>query len=455
MKLTVKEIIEACGGKLLCGNPETEVTCVCTDSRKVRPGALFVPIKGERTDAHTYIPATFAAGATAAFTEEHHVMEDSHVWIYVPSTLTALQLLATAYRKRFTFPVVGITGSVGKTTTKEMVALALSAQRSVMKTEGNFNSQIGLPLTIFRLEENQNTAVIEMGMSDFGEMGRLAEIAAPDFAVMTNIGISHIQQLKTQENILKEKLNIINGFHKGSVLFLNGDDARLAALKETLSVTIVYFGTQPWCDYCAEDIAFDADGTRFTCVHGKERIPVKLAVPGLHNVTNALAGLAVAEVLGVDVHRAAQKLEEYRPLSMRQQIHRTPAGFTIVDDTYNASPDSVNSSVDVLCSLRQKGGRCVAVLADMLELGEMEHRAHFDVGAYAAKAGIDFLVTVGERAKAIAEGARSVRAEIPCKECSSNAEAVQSLKEWLKSGDAMLVKGSRGMLTDQIVKEFL
>ena len=454
MKLSVEEIRRACGGKLLCGDPEAVVTSVSTDSRKIEPGALFVPIKGERTDAHAYITATFAAGAVATLTEEHTEMEDSHAWIRVPNTLSALQLIATAYRQRFSIPVVGVTGSVGKTTTKEMIALALSAEKEVMRTEGNHNSQVGLPLTMFRLEPEHEVAVVEMGMSDFGEMSRLAEIAAPNCAVITNIGISHIQQLKTQQNILGEKLHIIDRFQEDSVLFLNGDDPMLAGLRGKLRVKTRYFGMQPWCDDRAEQIAFHPNGVRFVFRTNGIAQEVDLPVLGLHNVTNALAGLAVAHFLGVDLEKAAKALKEYQPLAMRQQLHRHK-GITVIDDSYNASPDALKSSLDMLENLREQDGRCIAALADMLELGALEHRAHFEVGAYAAGTGVDALVTVGTRAAAIAEGARSVKPEIPCHVCASNEEAVEVLKGLLRCGDVVLVKGSRGMHTDEIVKKLL
>ncbi len=454
MKMTVEEIRRACGGKLLCGDPEAVVTSVSTDSRKIEPGALFVPIKGERTDAHAYITATFAAGTVATLTEEHTEMEDSHAWIRVPNTLSALQLIATAYRQRFSIPVVGVTGSVGKTTTKEMIALALSAEKKVMRTEGNHNSQVGLPLTMFRLEPEHEVAVVEMGMSDFGEMSRLAEIAAPNCAVITNIGISHIQQLKTQQNILGEKLHIIDRFQEDSVLFLNGDDPMLAGLRGKLRVKTRYFGMQPWCDDRAEQIAFHPNGVRFVFRTNGIAQEVDLPVLGLHNVTNALASLAVAHSLGVDLEKAAKALQENQPLALRQQLHRHK-GITVIDDSYNASPDALKSSLDMLENLREQDGRCIAVLADMLELGALEHRAHFEVGAYAAGTGVDALVTVGTRAAAIAEGARSVKPEIPCHVCASNEEAVEVLKGLLRCGDVVLVKGSRGMHTDEIVKKLL
>ncbi len=452
MKMTVGEIAAACGGKLLCGSPDTVITAVSTDSRKIDFGTLFVPIKGERTDAHAFINATFAAGAAATLTQEHDQMNDTHAWISVLSTGEALQKIAAAYRKKFHIPFVGITGSVGKTTTKEMIALVLSAELNVMKTEGNFNSQIGLPLTMFNLTEEHQAAIIEMGMSNFGEMSRLVQIAAPDYAVVTNIGISHIEQLKTQLNILNEKMHIIDRFHKGSILFLNGDDPMLAGLRGQLKTKIIYFGTQLWCDYRAENIRTTKSGMQFTLIAPGERTEVELPVLGMHNVTNALAGLAVAQTLGVPLRKAIVRLADYQPLAMRQQIHRVNE-VTVIDDSYNASPDAIKSSVDVLCSFHT--GKCVAVLADMLELGDFSQKAHFDVGAYAAETGVDVIITVGERAKEIAKGAQSVNPNIAYYVCADNNEAIAKLKSLLTGGDAVLIKGSRGMKTDQIVKALL
>ena len=292
MQMKAMEIAAACAGRILCGDPETVITSVSTDSRRIAPGALFVPIHGEKTDAHAYISATFAAGAAATLTQNHTQMQDDHVWIAVPDTVEALRRIAAAYRSRFGLPVVGVTGSVGKTTTKEMLALALSSQWNVMKTEGNQNSQVGLPLTMFRLEPEHEVAVVEMGMSDFGEMSRLAAIARPQYAVMTNIGVSHIGQLGTQENILAEKLHITDAFLPGSILFLNGDDRLLSSLRGQLpGVRKVWFGLSPQCDYRAENVVRDGDGMRFTAVTPFGALPVSLPVPGEHNVRNALAGL--------------------------------------------------------------------------------------------------------------------------------------------------------------------
>ena len=451
MHMTVGEIVKACGGKLLCGDPATVVTGVETDSRQIRPGDLFVPLRGERVDAHVFIPATFAAGAAAVLTQEHATMQAKHAWIAVPDTAKALQALATAYRRRFQMPLIGITGSVGKTTTKEMVALALSAGLNVMKTQGNQNSQVGVPLTMFQLDASYQAGVIEMGMSQFGEMARLASIVAPQYAVMTNIGISHIENLHTQDNILREKLHITDGFGPDSILVLNGEDPMLAGLRGQLPFRTVFVGMHPWCDYRATDLV-SHDGTMdFTAQCPGMQVPVHLPVLGAHQVTNALAALAIADILHVDLQAAAAALANYQPLAMRQQVHHVD-GITIIDDTYNASPDAMRSSVDVLCAY---SGRHVAVLGDMLELGTYSEQARFSCGEHAALAGVDLLVTVGPAAAAIGEGARSVRPQMACRHFETNREAAEYLRQALTAGDVVLVKGSRGMHMEEIISRLI
>ncbi|QAT49530.1 UDP-N-acetylmuramoyl-tripeptide--D-alanyl-D-alanine ligase [Caproiciproducens sp. NJN-50] len=454
MKMTVSEIVSACGGRLLCGDPGTEVTSVSTDSRNIAPGALFVPIRGERVNAHEFIPAVLRAGAAAVLTQEHQAARGPGAWIAAGDTRDALQRIAAEYRKRFSLPVVGITGSVGKTSTKEMVALALSAKMDVMKTSGNNNSQVGVPLTIFRLSETYDAAVVEMGMSEFGEMSRIAQVAAPDYAVMTNIGVSHIQQLGSRQNILAEKLHITDCFHQGSVLFLNGDDAMLHELAGTLPFETVLFGTGTDCAFRAERVESAGESTRFFYLAPNgERGEAVIPIIGAHHVLNALAGLAVAQRLGVPLSAAAAALSGYQAPAMRQQIRRTGNGVTVIDDSYNSSPDAAKSSLGVLKSFR--GGKRVAVLADMLELGNYSSEAHADVGAFAANSEVDLLITVGTRAGAMAGGARSVRPDMDCRVCENNRQACEILKSLLKPGDAVLVKGSRSMHTEEIVSFLL
>lgn len=454
MKMTAGEIASACGGRILVGSPETLVTSVTTDSRQVKQGTLFVPIVGEKIDAHQYIGKAFETGASAVLTQEHQTAQGPGVWIAVENTPAALQKIAAEWRKTFTGPIIGITGSVGKTTTKEMTALALSAGMRVMKTEGNQNSQIGLPLTMFRLSPEYDTAVIEMGMSEFGEMGRLASVASPDYAIMTNIGLSHIGNLGSQENIRKEKLHITDRFHEKSVLFLNGDDPLLADLRGKLPFHTMFFGTQPWCDFRAESVRIGSEASdfRYFAPDGRNGT-IHLPVPGMHCVLDALAGLAAADQMGVPLEKAAKALAGYRPLAMRMQIHRSAKGYTVVDDSYNSSPDAAKSSLSVLAGFHS--GKRVAVLADMLELGDFSRQGHFSVGEYAANAGIEILVTVGDEAREIAEGALSVNPKMEYHVCATNAEALDVLSSVLNPGDTVLVKGSRGMKTDEIVKKLL
>ena len=453
MKITVEEAARACGGAILRGDPRAEITSVSTDSRQIAPGALFVPLVGENTDAHRYIGKAFASGASVSLTQEPAAENGGGALIAVQDTREALQKIAAAWRARFSGPVVGITGSVGKTTTKEMTALALSAGMRVMKTEGNQNSQVGLPLTMFRLSPEYDAAVVEMGMSEFGEMGRIAAVAAPNYAVLTNIGLSHIGNLGSQENIRKEKLHIADRFREGSALFLNGDDPLLAPLRGNLPYRTVFYGTQPWCDYRAVDVRAGEERSEFRCsAPGGRSVALCLPVPGMHCVLDALAGLSVADGLGVPLEKAAAALGGYRSPAMRMQI-RKAGGITVIDDSYNSSPDAAKSSISVLCGFR--GGRRVAVLADMLELGSFSRMGHFSVGAFAAEAGVDLLVTVGSEAKAIAEGALSVKPGLACHVCDGNAQALRVLRTILVPGDTVLVKGSRGMKTEEIVKSLL
>jgi UDP-N-acetylmuramoyl-tripeptide--D-alanyl-D-alanine ligase len=294
-----------------------------------------------------------------------------------------------------------------------------------------------------------------MGMSDFGEMARLARVAGPEYAVITNIGIAHIGQLKTRENILREKLHVTDRFAHHSVLFLNGDDPMLAGLRGKTQYETVFFGTAPWCDFRAEGIGVRVQNetTSFRCIApGGESVDVILPALGMHLALDALAALAVAGRLGVPLDRAAAALGDYHPLAMRQYIYHVD-GVTVIDDSYNSSPGAAQCSLSVLAGFQT--GRRVAVLADMLELDEYSRQAHFETGAYAAENGVDILLAVGPEAKAMAEGARSVRSGIDCHVFDSNGQAAAELKCILSPGDAVLVKGSRGMHTEEIVRALL
>lgn len=472
--LSIKEIADAVEGTVY-GDTSVNITSVSTNSKNLLEGALFVPIIGERTDAHDFIADAFRSGAKVCFTSRELEYADGKNYIKVEDTRKALQALGTYYRNKFSLPVVGITGSVGKTTTKEMIFAALETKYRVLKTEGNMNSQVGLPLMMLRLEPEHEIAVIEMGMSEEGEMARLADIARPEIAVVTNIGVSHIAQLKTRENIRKEKLNIINSFSKSSMLFVNGNDDLLCELipesKKSLDeldlcqqtreklkeCKRVAYGTASGCTYLADNICTENGGTRFTfrktaCEnYGEEEIT--LQVLGIHNVYNALAALAVAEHYNIPASVAKEGLKNYLPIAMRGEI-KAVNGLKIIDDSYNASPDSMKSGVQVLLALENVNRR-VAVLADVKELGEISKQCHYEVGVSISSLSIDALVTVGEEAAFIAQAVEDRNAPIETYRFDDNQQASDFLKGYLKSSDGILVKGSRGMKTDEIVNYLL
>ncbi len=300
MNLKVSEIAEMCGGRLV-GSGENTVTSFYTDSRETTPGKMFVPIRGENTDAHRFIRRSSHRARQRLFRRAARCPAGDVV--YVENTRAALQKVAERYRERFNIPVIGITGSVGKTTTKEMVALAVSAGLKTMKTAGNANSQIGLPMTVLRITPEDEAAIVEMGVSMPGEMARIAKVAKPNIAVMTNIGVSHIEFMKTRENIMKEKLASPDYLPNGSKVFVNGDDDLLSTLKSTPEKQIVRFGLGENCDWRAVS-SVDTEGTKFICVHDGKRVEMYVPAAGEHNVRNALAAVAVAVEVGVPEEKA-------------------------------------------------------------------------------------------------------------------------------------------------------
>ncbi len=468
--IEIKEIVKAVGGILLCGNENVVITSVSTNSKEILPGALFVPIIGERVDAHKFIESAFLLGAKATFTSRQNSVNESmgeNCYIYVEDTQRALQKFAAYYRSLFHLPIIGITGSVGKTTTKEMVAAALETKYQVLKTAGNMNSQIGLSLMMFEIEDTTQIAVIEMGMSEEGEMIRLSQIAKPETVIMTNIGVSHIGQLGSKENIRNEKLNIVNEMTEGGHLYLNNDDVLLKeigrkmdikASEQTKSVlakaTCRYYGLDETADAYAKNITTHGYDTTFTYIYGEEEEAITLSVLGIHNVGNAIAALMVAKQYDINPKVAKQGLKAYAPIAMRGQIYEANK-VTIIDDTYNASPDSIKSGINVLMEL-QGLTRRIAVLADVLELGEVSYDCHYEVGEYIGNKHelvnkIDVLITIGEEAKAIAQGAQSIDSAMIIKSFAHNEEAISCLKDMIVEGDGILIKGSRGMHLEQVV----
>lgn len=451
----VRDLMEATGGNLIFGNPEASVARIKLDSRQVESGDLFVPIIGERVDGHKFIPQVLAAGAAVVLTSEHdEVPEDCKTgsWIRVADTKTALQDIGRYLRARLTLPLVGVTGSVGKTTTREMIAAALSAKYRVYKTPGNSNSQVGVPITISEISEQDEIGVIELGMSEPGELTVIAQIAKIDMAVITNVGITHIEQLGSRENIYKEKMTIQDGLRENGVLILNGDDDMLCDTKGKDGVKTIYYGLGQNCDFRAENINLNDGPAKFTAIHGEERQEIELGVLGMHNVMNALAAIAVCHENGMTMEEAAQGLKTFHGFKGRQQIH-AGAKYTILDDSYNASPASMKASLDVFKTLKP-GSRHVAVLADMKELGDQVMEYHHEVGVHTANTGVDLVVTLGEACHALAEGVKSV-SEISVVEFSNKDDMVAYLDANLTEGDCVLFKGSNSMGLSAVAAHFI
>ncbi len=456
--MTVYDLVTATGGTLLLGKGDSSVTGVAIDSREVKEGDLFVPLIGERIDAHKYIEAVLRQGAGAVLTSR----EPDESWklaggkgavIQVEDTKKALQAIGSYYRDRLTLPLVGVTGSVGKTTTREMIAAALSARYQVFQTPKNHNSQVGVPMTLTEISGRDQAGVIELGMSEPGELTVIAQIARIDLAVITNIGVAHIEQLGSKENILKEKLTIQDGLKAGGVLILNGDDLLLQTVKAKDGCHTVFYGTGEACQYQAVDIRLENGYPQFIAVCRKDRqdkeprrIPVSLHVLGRHQIWNALAGLAVADHMGVPLEKAAKRLEEFGGVKNRQQIYELRDGLVLIDDTYNASPVSMEGAIDILDS-RTEAARRIAVLADMKELGADACMYHRQVGEYLGKKKVDILVTYGELAQQIQAGALKANPRLTALWFSESQK--EELKHWLEAQlqpmDCILLKGSNSM----------
>ena len=463
--IRVEDIVKASKGTLLLGDGKTELSHIKLDSRQVEQGDLFVPIIGEKVDAHRFISQVVKQGAGAVFTSRHTKEEAEKIngeagahtaWIFVEDTVKALQAVGAYCRERRDIPVVGITGSVGKTTTREMVAAALMAGFTVFKTPGNSNSQVGVPITMSEISPSDEIAVIELGMSEPGELTKIAKIAKPTMAVVTNIGITHIEQLGSRENIYKEKMTIQDGLLEGGILLLNGNDDMLKDTKarEGRGFRTVYYGTGENSDYRAVDIEEKDGFPCFTAIHGETRVPVCLKVMGMHNVLNAMAAIAAACENGVAMEKAGKSLEMFTGFKGRQQIYENK-GMTIIDDTYNASPVSMKAGISVLCALKE-GTRKIAVLADMKELGEDTVKFHREVGEYVSGQPVDVLVTYGELAEEIGKGAKRAgqdgRQEIYS--FLDQEEMTAFLDTFLKEGDCILFKGSNSMKLGETAAHF-
>ena len=449
-ELTIGEICSACGGTLLRGRPETRVRYFSIDSRDVPEGTFFVPVIGEKVDAHRFLGDVREKGALGAFTSEGDPFSgetggSDMALIAVPDTVKALQDAGALVRNGIRIPITAVTGSVGKTTTRELTAAALSAKYRTFKTPNNNNGQLGVPLTMMKIGEEDEFAVIEMGMSIPGEMTRISRVARPDAVVFTNVGDAHIEQLGSRENILREKLHVQDFMPENAVMFLNGDDPLLRGCSLREGFRKFLYGTTPDCDLYAEDIRLENGCARFTAVTPEGKAQVALGVYGSHQVLNALAALSAAVWYGADPQKAADSLGEFRGYRHRQQII-VNNGMVIVDDSYNASPASMKAGIGILRSLTPEGRR-IAVLGDMKELGDAAEEMHREVGRYLAEQrAADRLFVLGSLGRFLAEGA--VDAGFPEENIScfeDREELGAELERFAGEGDAVLFKASNSM----------
>ena len=445
-KISIYEIAKAIGAQY--HGPDGMVDHISTDSRQLEGSCLFVALEGERVDGHRFIPQALREGA--AFAVAHHKVEgdDSRV-LYVPDTFPVLMEIAYLYRRRFSVKTVGVTGSVGKTTTKEFIAAVLQRKYRTLKSQGNQNNEIGLPNTIFRLDSSVQAAVLEMGMSALGDISKLTRIVEPDVGVITNIGVSHMERLGSRENILKAKLEIAEGMADGAPLLLCGDNDLLSQVKIPRLRVLFYGIDNPMCQITASHIVEREDGTTcFDLIYEGNTYPVTIPTLGRHNVYNALAAFGVGACMGISPQQAVEALGDYEPSGMRQKIVQH-GGITFVEDCYNASPDSMAAALETLAHYPVSGKR-YAVFADMLELGEISVQSHYDVGALAARKKIDGLFAFGQQAVYYCKGA--AESGLPyCRHFSTREEMAQAILETIQPGDLVWVKGSRGMELEQVL----
>lgn len=418
---------------------------VCTDTRKIQPGSLFVCLRGERFDGHSFASQAAQLGAAALLVD--HPVDADVPQLVVTDTGKALLQLAGWYRRRFQLPVVGLTGSVGKTTTKEFIALVLGAKYNTLKTQGNLNNEIGVPQMLFRLEDSHTAAVIEMGMNHFGEISRLTRAVAPTVGLITNIGVSHIENLGSRAGILQAKLEILEGMAPDAPLIVNMDNDMLRTVKLGDRPLLTFAIDDQSADFTATDIAEQGSTTTFAVHHSTFTQPVTIPTVGIHNVYNALAAMAVGYVTGVDPAAAASALANYVPAGMRQNLVQV-GGVQVIEDCYNASPDSMRAALQTLGKLPVH--RRYAVLGAMLELGDYAKEAHTQVGKMAAENGIDGVLAYGADAAYIVEAAKQAGLE-NARLFDTKEALAQSLAQQVQPGDGVLFKGSRGMHLEDVM----
>lgn len=457
---TTREIIEATAGELVCGDLQHGFSKIFIDSRMTADDGVFVAICGENHDGHTFLPAVVDQGGRGLVVKREKIEQlplaawktMGVVCIAVADTTRALGDLAAFHRRRSPASVVGITGSNGKTTTRQFTASVVAQQYSTLATAGNFNNQIGLPLTLLGLAPGHQWAVVELGTNNPGEIARLADICSPDIGVITNIGPAHLEGLGSIEGVAREKGSLLDGLRKDGTAVLNADDARILQLARQTRRRVVLYGLSAKAAVRATEVQQHEAGISFTLNMADEKIAIRLNTVGSFMVTNALAAAAVGYRLGLSGSAIKAGLEAFIPVSGRMNILHTAKGIHIIDDTYNANPDSMQVALSTLKRMRA-GSRGIFVAGDMLELGGQAPALHGKIGARAAQSGISRLYAVGEFADQVVSGARDEGMPAASTITGSRREIIADLIGWLQPGDWLLVKGSRGMAMEKIVEE--
>ena len=450
----IAQATAAMNGQLLQGSPETVVSGVAIDSRDVSPGKLFFALLGARSDGHLYVGDVLNRGGAAVISRQVQVnaAQSQRPLIMVADTLQAMQDLAGYYRRLFSLPVVAVKGSTGKTTTKDLIAGVLGTIYRVLKTEGNQNNEIGLPLTLMRIDRDCDAVVLEMAMRGQGQIAALCRLSQPQIGVVTNIGMTHMESLGSQEAIAEAKGELLRALPPGGCAVLNGDDPWQRRLADQCNCEVIFYGEGDGTAVSARNIVmYGLRGSEWLLQTPLGEATCHLPHPGRHNISNALAAAAVGCQLGLRPEQIAHGLETVSLTGRRLEIKKGIRGSTIVDDTYNASPASVKAALRLLADIPDRG-RSIAVLGDMYELGQETVSGHRAVGEYAATLQIDYLFTVGELAREIAEGARA--AGMPTNRvgvCPDNQTVTALVRDFVKSGDVVLIKGSRGVRMEEIV----
>ncbi len=455
--LTISTVAAAVGGIIHNGEKiaNNVIQGVVIDNRQVVKDYVFVPIRGQKVDGHMFIPAAFRAGAMFVLADHELTAEElgdeNYPYIVVKDTPQALRELAAYYRRSLDIPIIGVVGSVGKTSTKEMVASVLTRKYMVLKTEGNYNNDIGLPLTLLCIREQHTAAVVEMGISDFGEMERLGKIAQPDIVVMTNIGQCHLEQLHDRDGVLKAKSEILSHLNIPATVVLNADDDKLSTIKKVVGAKIVRYGIKGGDVRATKIQPQGMESTRISFVMPNGNVmQATLPLPGEHTVYNAMAAVAVGYSLGMPMPAILQGIEHVRTIKGRSNFLHLRDNITVIDDCYNANPMSMKASLSVLS---QATGRKIAVLGDMGELGSEEKQLHYEVGKYLATLPIQWLLTAGPLAKEIARGVHDAGSRIRVRSFDTRDAMSLGLLKMIEQNDTILLKASHFMAFDHVVDD--